>query len=547
MTNAQPDEPIRSACAYVRVSTTRQAEHQTSLVEQSAVIQRFADQEGYAITETYVEPGASATSDRRPVLQQMMADALAKPRRFNAVIVYNFSRFFRDNFEFETYRRKLAKAKVELLSATQWVGEGPQASLIRGVITSMDAYASEVNAEQVKMVMAGNAAQGFWNGSIPPFGYRTYVAEVRGKKQKKKLELDPAEAPVARLIFDLKLAGDGSSGPMGVKKIAAWLNGRGHQLRGKPFSTGTIYAILTKTTYGGTAYYNTTDSRTREKRPQSEWIAVSVPEIVTPEEFDRVQRLLAQNSPKVTPPRVVSSPTLLTGVARCGAGCGGGLMLMTGKSGQYRYYTCASRRTRGVHACSGTTMRAEVLEESVLAALRERLLRPERLEELLRRLLDLSDASLKKRHKELKLYRAEKTRVEGAIHAQYEMVEGRFASFRDPIFAERMANHRRRLEVITGEIRLIEKQLMSKARRVTPRVIERFAAMMDEKLREGDPMIRKGYVQALVDEVIVSEGEIIVRGSRKTLELGAAALADNGENGVRSFVQGWRTRQDSNL
>ena len=34
------------------------------------------------------------------------------------MIVHSFSRFFRDQFEFERYRRKLAKAKVELVSIT---------------------------------------------------------------------------------------------------------------------------------------------------------------------------------------------------------------------------------------------------------------------------------------------------------------------------------------------------------------------------------------------------------------------------------------------
>jgi len=33
-----------------------------------------------------------------------------------------------------------------------------------------------------------NARQGFWNGSLPPIGYRVVAAEQRGAKVKKKLE-----------------------------------------------------------------------------------------------------------------------------------------------------------------------------------------------------------------------------------------------------------------------------------------------------------------------------------------------------------------------
>lgn len=42
--------------------------------------------------------------------------------------------------------------------------------------------------------MKENARQGFWSGSRPPLGYRVYVAEQRGAKLKKKLEIDPINA-----------------------------------------------------------------------------------------------------------------------------------------------------------------------------------------------------------------------------------------------------------------------------------------------------------------------------------------------------------------
>lgn len=88
--------PLR-ACAYVRVSTKRQAEHETSLTEQQVGIGRAAENLGYEIVETYIEAGKSGTTDRRPELQRMIAAACAQPRRYDAVFVYNFSRFFGTN------------------------------------------------------------------------------------------------------------------------------------------------------------------------------------------------------------------------------------------------------------------------------------------------------------------------------------------------------------------------------------------------------------------------------------------------------------------
>ena len=51
--------------------------------------------------------------------------------------------------------------------------------------------------------------------------------------------------------------------------------------------------------------------------------------------FDAVQAHLRARNPRVTPTRVVSGPTLLTGICFCSA-CGGAMTLRTGKGGGYR-------------------------------------------------------------------------------------------------------------------------------------------------------------------------------------------------------------------
>jgi site-specific DNA recombinase len=49
-----------------------------------------------------------------------------------------------------------------------------------------------------------------------------------------------------------------------------------------------------------------------------------------------VQTLLKTRSPALTAPRIVSGPTLLTGICFCAA-CGMAMTLRTGKAGRYRY------------------------------------------------------------------------------------------------------------------------------------------------------------------------------------------------------------------
>ncbi|QNP42876.1 recombinase family protein [Sphingomonas daechungensis] len=338
---------MQRAAAYVRVSTNRQAEHETSLADQVAAITSYCEARNIELAEVFREPGASATDDNRPQFQAMIEAATSRERPYDLIIVHSFSRFFRDQFEFERYRRKLAKTKVNLVSITQDVGEGATGDLVRSILSKFDEYQSAETAKHVRRSMVANARDGFWNGAVAPLGYKVVIAERRGDKDKKVLALDEAEASVVRKIFSLYLEGDGSSGPMGIKKIVSWLNGRNYTYRGKPFHVSNVDVVLRRTTYMGTHYFNQKDSRSGERRPREEWVPIAVPSIIDEETFLTVQARLGQRNPRRTPARVVSGPTLLTGIARCGCpDCGGAMTIRTGKSGRYRYYACSRRATR---------------------------------------------------------------------------------------------------------------------------------------------------------------------------------------------------------
>jgi Resolvase, N terminal domain len=117
--------PLRAAL-YLRVSTARQAEHDVSIPDQKRQGEAYCALRGYQLVETYVEPGASATNDRRPEFQRMIEAGTSKPTPFDVVIFHSFSRFFRDHFELEFYVRKLAKDGVKLVSITQEMGDDPR-------------------------------------------------------------------------------------------------------------------------------------------------------------------------------------------------------------------------------------------------------------------------------------------------------------------------------------------------------------------------------------------------------------------------------------
>ena len=189
---------MTGAAIYARVSTARQAERDLSLPDQIAQCRAYCERQGWDVVEVFCEPGASALDDDRAVFQEMIYKATRPDRPFTFIVVHSLSRFSRDSLHSELYVRKLRKAGVELVSITQTVSSDPSGEMFRKLLNVFDEHQSRENAKHVHRAMCENARQGFWNGSHPPFGYKTQIAERRGAKDKKVLVIDDEEACVVR-------------------------------------------------------------------------------------------------------------------------------------------------------------------------------------------------------------------------------------------------------------------------------------------------------------------------------------------------------------
>jgi DNA invertase Pin-like site-specific DNA recombinase len=135
------------AALYLRVSTGRQADSDLSIPDQRRQAKAYCASRGWEIVAEYVEPGASATDDRRPEFQRMIDAATVKPPAFDVIVVHSFSRFFRDQFQLEFYVRRLAKSGVRLVSITQELGDDPMSNMIRQIMALFDEYQSRENAK----------------------------------------------------------------------------------------------------------------------------------------------------------------------------------------------------------------------------------------------------------------------------------------------------------------------------------------------------------------------------------------------------------------
>jgi site-specific DNA recombinase len=214
--------PLRAAL-YPRVSTARQAEHDVSIPDQKRQGVAYCATRGYQVVETYVEAGASATNDRRPEFQRMIEAGTSKPTPFDIVIVLSFSRFFRDHFELEFYVRKLAKNGIRLVSITQEMGDDPMHVMMRQIMALFDEYQSKENAKQVLRALKENGGRA--SGTAPcrrsaTAWWRPSSVALRSRRSWRSIRCTWTR----RLIYRLALEGGGTSGPMGVKNIATYLN-----------------------------------------------------------------------------------------------------------------------------------------------------------------------------------------------------------------------------------------------------------------------------------------------------------------------------------
>lgn len=192
----------------------------------------------------------------------------------------------------------------------------------------------------------------------------------------------------------------------------------------------------TRTSYIGVHEFN---RRTKNgaNKPDDQAIAVPVPRLIDQETFDAVQAHLESRNPKVAPPQVVGGPTLLTGICFC-ADCSGAMTIRTGKSGRYRYCTCSIAARQGATGCQGRSLPMEKLDKLVASHLEERLLDPERLEDVLGRLLDRREERAERRRTVAAELAKRAAEADARLKRLYDAIERGLADLDDPALKDRI-------------------------------------------------------------------------------------------------------------
>ncbi|WP_312281922.1 recombinase family protein [Oscillibacter sp.] len=236
-------DEYRIAAAYIRVSTEDQTE--LSPASQLVEIRKWAAKNGWIIPDEYVfvDEGISGRKvTGRDAFRHLIGTAKLKPKSFDAILLWKFSRFARNRDDAVFYKSVLRKQlHIEVISISEPIAEGKLGILMEALIEAMDEYYSINLAEEVKRGMEEKHRRGELQ-SNPSFGY-TVQDNVLAPKE--------PEATYIKEIFRRFCQGEG------FYPIAKWLNSIGVRThRGNLFENRTVEYILRNPVYIGKLRWN---------------------------------------------------------------------------------------------------------------------------------------------------------------------------------------------------------------------------------------------------------------------------------------------------
>ncbi|MCL2618648.1 MAG: recombinase family protein, partial [Defluviitaleaceae bacterium] len=311
---------------------------------QLKLIRDYAHRHNLVLSEIYSDEGISGRkADKRPAFKRMIADAAKKA--FQAILIYNTSRFARNHEESIVYRNMLHREGIEVISITQPSVDYKTDILMNALYAVMDERYSIELSENVKRGMKEKVSRGMYI-SCAPLGY------VR-KEKNKPLIIHEEESRLVHWIFN-EYAGGGS-----MYAMAKTLNDMGHRAkRGNPFDRRGILRILTNPIYKGYVSW-TCDGDTIYMRADHE-------PIIDEATFEKVQSLINERK-KTKVHKVRDSAACshwLAGLIRCPV-CGTTYVYAKGyrgmsdrcRCGRYSNASCTNN-----HSIKVSTMESIVLE-----------------------------------------------------------------------------------------------------------------------------------------------------------------------------------------
>ena len=463
--------------AYVRVSTDEQADKGNSIFEQQERLSAYCRAMAWSEPTFFIDDGYSAKNLKRPAITDLLERV--EKKQFDVLVVTKLDRMCRNLLDLLQLVEVFEQSECRFVSASESFDTSTAAGRMTLHLLGMFAeFERERISERVKDNMASIARNTDRAVSGACFGYDIIGA---------KYAVNETEAEHVRFIFDQYENGHGP------RFIAKLLNDKGVTTkRGKPWDQTNVKRLLKTETVKGFRIFNkrNTSKGKTKMRDESEWIVSpdNHPAIITPEQFDRVQKLIEMRKPKHA--RAENETYLLTGIIHCKR-CGG---RMKGATARYKqspnrvYYRYICSRYVSGYGCGSHTVNRDEVEHFVIEQMK-------RIASLSNQQIEQMLGQTRSNEDEIRQTSDQLARIEKRMQKQIEAYEQDLISAHDLKLArERVEQERTKLQQHLKEL---------KARQIKPDEMRGNISAHLDIITGADRLKAKKSMSLLIDQIVV--------------------------------------------
>lgn len=367
---------------YCRLSRDDELQgHSNSIKNQKAILQKYADDNGFANTKFFVDDGYSGTNFERPDWLRLIEEA--EDGKISTVIVKDMSRLGRDYLKVGYYTEVCFPGlDIRFIAINNGVDSANQQdSDFTPFLNIINEWYAKDTSKKIRAVFKAKGESGKPLCTNPPYGY------LKSAEDKNQWIIDEAAARVVKEAFRLCIQGYGPTQiarefeKRGYKNPTVHTKSQGRSVPDNRDYSGdygwgkgtSIAKMLSRQEYlGHTVNFKTYRKSYKQKKQmqndQSEWqIFENTHEaIIDKETFDIVQRI-RDGRRRVTP---MGEMPILSGMLFC-ADCGAKLYQVRARGWEHdkEHFVCATyRKIKG--GCSSHQIRNIVVEELLLDGIR---------------------------------------------------------------------------------------------------------------------------------------------------------------------------------
>lgn len=343
-----------------------------SVDDQNRAVDRYCREQGYILERLFCDrarPGSSTAGREQFQAMIHLVRSLPTEQLPTAIVFWSFSRCARDFDDAQYYKADIRRRGITVESIADDVPDGPHGRLIEAIIDWKNAQFLEDLSRDVKRGLHDLARQGYAPGGFPPKGYLAEKVQIgvknNGSPHYASIWIpDPDLIPSVKRAWEMRTQGATYSEIHKATRIFGSTNSYACMFRNKTYlgirKCGDLEIPDAHEPIISREIWEAVQT-TLQKRPQQG------------ESWDRH-------------PRRVSSPFLLTGLARC-AYCDSAMSAsatnLTNRPNPWPYYICGRKKRKGYNSCEGKYIQAHKAEYTVLEVVIDHILNSDYVDELI--------------------------------------------------------------------------------------------------------------------------------------------------------------------